>query len=131
MLLSQNIESGALEFKPVLKTTLRPPSKTLQFTTTSGNSIEATLGHFWWIAGKGWVRTKELEVGMPMHHAKGTSKIVSIEETPKEVETYNLVVADSHTYFVGTERLLSWDATEVQPTLQLVPGLPAPVLAKK
>ena len=130
LVLSQDVESGKLELKPVVKTTLRPLAKTLNFATDQG-AVEATLGHWWWVAGKGWVRTKELEVGMCLHTAKGTSKILSIDATPDEVETYNLVIADNHTYFVGDERLLSYDATELRSTLQLVPGLPVEILAKK
>ena len=78
-------------------------------------------------------------VGTDFYGVLATSYCNTIENdaTPssslltKEVETYNLVVPDSHTYFVGSERLLSWDATDLQPTFQLVPGLPADILAKK
>ncbi len=83
----------------------------------------------WWVAGRGWMRSKELEVGMQLHHATGTSRIESIEDGTEEVETYNLVVADYQTYFVGPERILSNDATELRPTLQVVPGLPSTVMA--
>ncbi len=126
LVLSQNITTGELAMRPVIRTTVRPPAKTLVFETETGK-VQATLGHFWWIAGRGWTRTKELEVGMRIHNASGTSTIRSIEEG-LDVETYNLVVADNHNYFVGEERLLSYDATELTPTLQTVPGLPASFL---
>ncbi|TWU32877.1 polymorphic toxin-type HINT domain-containing protein [Novipirellula artificiosorum] len=121
---SQDVETGELTLKPVLRTTIRPPAKTLRF-VTKGGSIEATLGHYWWVAGEGWLRTKELQVGMMLHHATGTTRIKAIEDVAEPAETYNLVVADFHTYFVGAERILSNDATELSPTLQVVPGLPA------
>ncbi len=38
-------------------------------------------------------------------------------------ETYNLVIADFHTFFVGRTRILSHDNTIRQPTNALVPGL--------
>lgn len=131
LVVSQNIETGELSLKPVLNTTLRPPAKTIRFETEQG-AIQATLGHYWWVGGKGWVRTKELEVGMNLHHAKGTSKITKISSVDEEVETYNLAVGDNHTYLVGPEGVLSNDATELRPTLQVVPGLPHnPVIAKR
>jgi hypothetical protein len=123
LVLAQDVESGALALKPVLNTTLRPPAKTLRFTTKAG-TIQATLGHYWWVDGSGWLRSKELAVGMPLHLAKGTAEIEAIEEATEEVETFNLVVADYHTYFVGPERVLSNDATELRPTMKAIPGAP-------
>jgi hypothetical protein len=123
LVLAQDIESGTLALKPVLNTTLRPPTKTLRFTTKAG-PIQATLGHYWWVDGCGWLRSKELAVGMPLHLAKGTAKIEAIEEVSEEVETFNLVVADYHTYFVGPEHILSNDATELRPTMKASPGAP-------
>lgn len=128
LVLSQDVETGELALKPVLQTTKRPPAKTMRF-ATAGGEIQATLGHYWWVAGQGWLRTKELEVGMMLHHATGASKIQSIEPVAEPVETFNLIVADNHTYFVGPERLLSNDATDLRPTLQVVPGLPVSSLA--
>lgn len=37
--------------------------------------------------------------------------------------TYNLVVADFHTYFVGKSGILSHDVLPPKPTNKLVPGL--------
>jgi hypothetical protein len=123
LILSQDIQTGELAMKPVIATTLRPPAKT-KLIVTEENSVRATMGHYWWIAGRGWVRTKELEPGMRIHHVTGTTTIERLEDATDE-PTYNLVVADNHSYFVGPERLLSYDATDLTPTLQLVPGLPA------
>ncbi len=128
LVLSQDVETGELSLKPVLQATQRPPAKTLRF-STAGGEIQATLGHYWWVAGQGWLRTKELEVGMMLHHATGASRIQSIEQVAEPVKTFNLIVADNHTYFVGPERLLSNDATELSPTLKVVPGLPVASLA--
>jgi hypothetical protein len=48
--------------------------------------------------------------------------IESIEQTGFE-PTYNLIVADFHTYFVGKAKILSHDNTIREPTVALVPGL--------
>lgn len=121
---SQNVTTGELTVKPVLLTTVRPPTETLLVTTAS-DRIESTLGHYWWIAGHGWVRTRDLKPGMRFHTATGTAEIESVKSMPEKVTTYNLVVDSFHTYFVGKERILSYDVTELRPTFQTVPGLPA------
>ncbi|TWU32878.1 polymorphic toxin-type HINT domain-containing protein [Novipirellula artificiosorum] len=127
LVLSQDVRTGELALKPVLATTHRPTAKTLRF-VTAGGPIETTLGHYWWVAGKGWLRSKELTDGMVLHHATGTTQIEAIEAS-KPAESYNLVVADFHTYFVGPERILSYDVTDLSPTLQVVPGLPVDLAA--
>ncbi|MCC7336774.1 MAG: hypothetical protein IT422_16910 [Pirellulaceae bacterium] len=121
LVLSQNVESGELCLKPVIKTTIRPPLSTLRMVTEAGE-IQATAGHRWFVSGKGWLMTKELQPDMLLHNASGTTRIVSMIADPLEQETYNLVVDGFHTYFVGPERVLSYDNSELQPTLRAVPG---------
>lgn len=121
LVLSQDVESGELCLKPVLQTTIRPPKSTLRIATAAGE-IQATAGHRWFVSGKGWLMTKELKPEMLLHNASGTTRIVNLIEDPLEQETYNLVVDQFHTYFVGPERVLSYDNSELQPTLRAVPG---------
>ena len=47
-----------------------------------------------------------------------------LPEEPRPEQTYNLVVADFNTYFVGPEKILTHDVTERRPTRSIVPGLP-------
>lgn len=121
LVLSQNVESGELGLKPVIKTTIRPPLSTLRMVTEAGE-IQATAGHRWFVSGKGWLMTKELQTDMLLHNASGTTRIVSLIADPLEQETFNLVVDEFHSYFVGPERVLSYDNSELQPTLRAVPG---------
>jgi hypothetical protein len=44
-------------------------------------------------------------------------------EPSGEKETYNLVVADFHSYFAGDARVLTHDNTIRKPTNRIVPGL--------
>ena len=122
MVLSSDVESGKIEFKPVLRTTVRPPAETMKI-VIDAEPIQATLGHYWWVAGQGWLRTKELAAGMRLHNATGTSRIESVELVADKTVTYNLIVADNHSYFVGRQRVLRNDASELKPTLLKVPGL--------
>jgi hypothetical protein len=95
-----------------------------------GETIRSTLGHPWWVIGNGWVKTKDLKAGMALRTSTGFAKIDELNDADA-IETYNLVVDEDHTYFVGQSRILSFDATELIPTFQKAPGLPAEVLRKE
>ena len=120
---AQNVETGDVALKPVLMTTVRPPANTLQIVCGS-QSIEATAGHLWWVNGRGWLRSRELEPGMLLQTATGTLAIDQVTADSQPQTTYNLVVDEFHTYFVGKAQVLSYDNTLIQPTLQLVAGTP-------
>jgi hypothetical protein len=124
LVLACNVETGELAMKPVLRTMLRPPTPTMKIITET-ETIQATPAHYWWISGRGWLRTKELDNGMPLHTATGTSVVQQVNEVAGLTEAYNLVVDEHHTYFVGRDRVLSYDGTELQPTLLKVPGFQA------
>jgi tetratricopeptide (TPR) repeat protein len=105
--LSQNPDSGELAYRIVLQTTVRPPSPTLQI-QVADERIEATLGHPVWVTGRGWRMAKELTVGDRLHGVQGGMTIDSIEPGPTS-EAYNLIVAETSTYFIGKRRLLVHD----------------------
>jgi hypothetical protein len=120
--LSQDVESGELAFKPVFKTTVRPPVALLKVTTDRGDLV-CTSGHPFWINGSAWRMARELQPGMRFHSTDGASEILSVEDAGREDKAYNLIVADFHTYFVGDGKILSHDNTPRAPTNALVPGL--------
>jgi hypothetical protein len=121
LVLSQHSETGELAFKPVLGTTVRP-SAPLTRIGAGGDVFQASGGHLFWVAGEGWVKASELRSGQVLHSAAGPVHISTVEPSAA-AETYNLVVADFSTYFVGYRRILSHDNTARQPTRALVPGL--------
>jgi len=59
---------------------------------------------------------------MPLHHVTGALAVGSVQDAEVAV-TYNLIVADFHTYFVGKTNLLTHDNTVLRPTNAVVPGL--------
>jgi hypothetical protein len=120
--LSQDVETGELAFKPVFKTTVRPPVPLLKITTDRGELI-CTGGHPFWVNGESWLYARELQPGMRFHSVDGASEILSVEDAGREEKAYNLIVADFHTYFVGEGRVLCHDNTPRAPTNALVPGL--------
>ena len=119
--LSKNIETGELDYKVVLHTTVREAFPITKF-VVGDETIQATAGHHFWVSGRGWTKTRELAADHPIHTAIGAVRVastVSAEPAP----TYNLVVADFHTYFVGKSGILSHDVLPPKPTNKLVPGL--------
>jgi hypothetical protein len=121
LVLSRDIETGELSYKPVLMPTIRP-KKQLWRITAGKDVFEATGGHLFWVSGLGWVRTRELKPGQVLHAAGQPVTVVDVRDGLVS-ETYNLVVADFGTYFVGREQILSHDNTPRRPTSVTVPGL--------
>jgi hypothetical protein len=123
LVLAQHPYTGELAYKPVLRTTIRPQGKLLKI-TAGGEEFQTSGGHLFWVAGAGWKKSRELESGQVLHTARGPLHVSTVEQG-SEAQTYNLVVADFNTYFVGHSLVLSHDNTVRTPTQALVPGLAA------
>lgn len=121
LVLSQDPESGELAFKPVVATTIRPAGKLVKV-IVGRDTFETSQGHLYWVAGQGWCKAQRLDSGQQLHCLKSAQPVSSVEEG-SVAATYNMVVADYHTYFVGEERVLSHDVTNRQPTQAIIPGL--------
>jgi hypothetical protein len=89
--------------------------------STPRGDVRLTLGHPFWIEGKGWRMAKELKVGDKIHSLDGAVAVTRIEKEPDD-PVYNLGVADFGTFFIGDARLLVHDNTIRLPTRMLVPG---------
>ncbi|NLX95013.1 MAG: hypothetical protein GXY83_02435 [Rhodopirellula sp.] len=116
-----NPETGCLDLKAVLKTTINPQAETLTL-QIGGKTIAATGGHVFWVSGTGWAKFRDLKPGMRLHTMQGTVEVQSVEPATEQ-PTYNLIVADFHTYFAGEARILTHDITIRRPTNCIVPGL--------
>jgi hypothetical protein len=122
--LAQDPDKGELAYKPVLATTVRPPSPLINI-RTARETIRATRGHPLWVSGLGWQMAKELKAGQWLHTTAGPIQIESAEEHGQAV-CHNLVVADFNSFFVGASQLLVHDNNLRQVTTAAVPGLVAP-----
>jgi hypothetical protein len=124
LVLSQNPETGELAFREVLERTVRPPTKMARV-AAGDSAVEATLGHRFWINGKGWEMTKFLAPGNSLHTLDGPAELTALEPLqPNEItEAYNLVVDDFHTYVVGEGRIVVHDNTCPRPVTLKTPGL--------
>jgi len=119
--LSQDPTTGELSYKPVLRTTSRAAEPLLAI-SAGGETIRASGGHPFWVAGHGWMKARDLEPGQHLHGARGTIEAESVDRAAAE-PTYNLIVADHHTYFAGEKLVLSHDNTIREATRAVVPGL--------
>ena len=122
--LAKHPETGELNYRPVLRTTIREAQPVLKVTTPKGQ-IRGTGGHTFWISGRGWTKLRDVKPGQHFHGATGPVEIQSLEEEGIE-KTYNLVVADVHTYFVGEDLILSHDVTIAPPVDAMIPGFVKP-----
>jgi hypothetical protein len=120
LVLSQDPISGRLDFRPVVGTTTRPPSAVVEL-ALQGETIVATRGHRFWVAGHGWRMAKFLGADNALFGGRGSVDLRSVA-AGEDQAAYNLVVADFHTYFVGRSRLLVHDNNCPQPTTAAFPG---------
>jgi hypothetical protein len=121
LVLSQDPRTGELAYKPVLGVTVRPRGKLIRV-QAGDDTFQTSGGHLFWVSGEGWVKARDLQSGHELHGATGPVRVVQVGEGD-EAETFNLVVADFNTYFVGAGRVLSHDNTIRQPIDVIVPGL--------
>jgi hypothetical protein len=122
--LSKDIQSGELKYKPVLQTTVREPTAVQKF-RTGDETIVASPGHHFWVSGDGWTKVRDFTTNQPLHTVTGMQRIESTETDGGQEKVYNLIVADFHTYFVGKTMLLSHDVLPPKLTNVKVPGLQA------
>jgi len=123
LVLAQDVETGELAYKPVLRTTKGPPLPLVEI-RTGAETIRCTHGHLFWVSGTGWQMAKELKVGDRLHTTKGTMLVDAVEKKG-EASCHNLIVPDFNTYFVTNEQILVHDIDVRGPTTATVPGLTA------
>ena len=120
LVLSQDPDSGELAYKPVVRTTTATPAELVTL-RIDGEKFDCTAGHLFWVCGDGWVRARKLNRNSALHTIDGVSSTQSVETGPV-ARTFNMVVADFNTYFVGRQKILVHDVTPQQPTTAVVPG---------
>ncbi len=128
LVLAKHFETGEVRFQPVLRTTVREPELLIRITLAENEDgksqvIRASGGHPFWVSGTGWVRARNLDAGARLHGLERFTQVKEVEVEKKATKTYNLVVSDFHSYFVGPEAILSHDNSIVKPIQCLVPGL--------
>ena len=119
-ILSRDLSTGELVWKPVLQRTFRPASATVKIATDQ-ELFHCTGGHLFWVSGEGWKKASELNKGDVLHGAEKPSLVVEVR-TDIPLETFNLRIADHCNYFVGDALVMTHDVTPRLPNRQKVPG---------
>ncbi len=75
----------------------------------NGETITTTVGHPFFVQGKGWVAAKKLVIGDKLELLDGGEAYVdaiATEEYVEPVKVYNFEVEDFHTYFISSISVL-------------------------
>jgi len=89
--------------------------------------LRVTPGHRFFTLDRGWIGAERLDPGEPLVDSAGAAVIVdSLARAMSRETVYNFEVDDTHTYFVGAERVLVHNPVE-QPQIDLGNGLPTTV----
>jgi hypothetical protein len=124
-LLTQDTESGALSFQPVVAAYHNPPNATFRI-ELGDDEIVATGIHRFWKAGRGWVMARDLEAGDAIRTLGGVETVSSV--TPDSTQpVFNLEVASGQDFFVGKKGVLAHDNSIIKPTPRIFDA--APILA--
>jgi hypothetical protein len=120
MVLSQDVTTGELAYRPVIRRTLRPRTE-FRTVHVGEDAVRTTAIHPFWVTGKGWMKVKDMTEA-PMLRAYDGPKPATVTDGEPEL-AYNLEVADFHTYFVGKTGLLVHDVSPITTRGITVPGL--------
>ena len=102
--LSRDVITGALDFRPVLTVHHNPPDTTLRIALDNGDAVVASRFHRFWLAGRGWAMARDLKPGDVLR-TLGPARITAVEQAPVQ-PVFNFDVAESRTYFVGSSAML-------------------------
>jgi hypothetical protein len=108
--LSQDTATGALTFQPILVVHHNAPGATLRLVLDNGETLVPSIYHRFWRAGQGWAIARDLKPGDLLRTLEGRVRIESISAGPVE-PLYNLDVAGSRSFFVGSHGALVHDNT--------------------
>ncbi|MDO5561128.1 MAG: polymorphic toxin-type HINT domain-containing protein [Oscillospiraceae bacterium] len=103
-----NIETGETELREVLQVYVKETDEILHLYTT-GDEIQTTTNHPFYVKDKGWTAAGDLEEGDEFYTADGQTVTVKGKVTEKleePIKVYNLEVEGLHTYFVGNVQIL-------------------------
>jgi hypothetical protein len=124
--LTQSPASGEIHFRPILTVFHNKPTATLRV-DLEGESIVATGIHRFWKAGQGWSMARDLRPGDRLRTLGGELEVKQVGRDEVR-HVFNMEVADGHSFFVGTRRVLVHDNSLVAPTPE---PFDAPAIAAK
>ncbi|MEO0530199.1 MAG: polymorphic toxin-type HINT domain-containing protein [Planctomycetota bacterium] len=118
LVLARDPDRGGLTYRVVLQRTTREPSAMVEI-VAGGETIQATVGHPFWVLGDGWTMAKQLTEGDVLSSIEGPITVESVTEH-EDREAFNLVVEGAANYYVGETGVLVHDNTPRRPAVGLV-----------
>jgi RHS repeat-associated protein len=115
LVLAEDQRTGAIAAKKVTQL-IRPnpkPVYELKLRNMRGEAeaLHATADHRWKVGRKGWIETAELKIGDRIETgSKADVVVTSVALTNLVERTYNLEVAEWHTFLVGEDRVVVHNA---------------------
>jgi hypothetical protein len=97
-----NAETGEYESREVVETFVHEGVETWRV-VTDGGRVVSTAEHPFRVAGRGWVRVRDLRAGDVLEGSGGGATVESVEATGGTATVYNLHVEGLHTYQVATD----------------------------
>ncbi len=120
--LTQDPDTGKLDFRPILVVYHNPPAETLHL-SLSRDSIVVTPIHRFWKPGRGWTMARDLQVGDTVRVLGGVARVESVEEDRVQ-PVFNLQVSGSPSFFAGSSAALVHDNSPVEATPQPFDAVP-------
>ena len=110
MVQSKNEFTREMQSKPVSNLFLTKGKQLYALTTLNSNglkeTVEVTDNHPYWVEGE-WIESAKLQQGMVLTDEAGKKvEVLALQKLGKTQDTYNIEVADFHTYFVGESKVL-------------------------
>ena len=118
--LAQAPNSGELAYKVVIAVSQQSTTR-MNKIGLADSEIFCAPGHVAWATGLGWQHVSTLAPGRTLHGATSEARIDSVEET-FEIDSFDLIVDEFHTMFVGSQGVLVHDGTPIGPTYVALPG---------
>jgi hypothetical protein len=79
----------------------------VKVTLASGQVVESTAEHPFYVQGKGWIQARFLTVGQELRLYSGQTIVLKKIDTTTRIEkVYNFTVANTSSYFVGVDGVL-------------------------
>ena len=107
VILSQDTVTGVLSYQPIVGVHHNPPAETVRIHLKDGDVVSTPV-HRFWRPGRGWAMARDLKPGESIRTVGGRVEVAEI--TPEVVQpVFNLDVANTHSFFVGSQTLLVRD----------------------
>jgi Pretoxin HINT domain len=115
LVLARDEVSGETAPCPITKTFRHEVSETLVLRLGGGGKIETTGAHRFAVAGRGFQAARKLRSQDSLLTRDGSLELVDSAAVANEAAVFNLEVAKSHTYFIGSEELWVHNLKDSEP----------------